>query len=376
MRFPISGQRLVLGLVCLGLTALAIFGARSASRAQTPTRLAGSGPDPAKATVSDTPFSPSSDYSKRVVAYIWGTIPITREDLGEYLIAREGADRLANLVNKRIIEKVAQDQGLTVTQAEIEADFAETLKGLNNLPAREFVDRVLKQYHKTLYEWKEDVIKPRILMSKMVRDKIQVTDQDLRDAFDAYYGEKIECRIILWPKGQEHIAKKVYGEIRDSAEAFERQARAQANPNLAATGGNIRPISRHTTGNEALERAAFSLHEGELSELIETPEGVVVLKCFKRTPPDTSKKLEAEREALTKEVIEKKIQAEIPKFFNKLHTEANPTLFLKQTVTEEDLIRDVTRELQSQPGKPAAGPHTNKEEPSHLTPERVHGGIQ
>src|SRR5438105_14620031 len=37
--------------------------------------------------------------SRQVVAYIYGSIPITREDLGEYLIARQGAERLELMVN-------------------------------------------------------------------------------------------------------------------------------------------------------------------------------------------------------------------------------------------------------------------------------------
>ena len=37
--------------------------------------------------------APPSDYSQRVVAYIYGNIPITREDLGEYQIARQGVDK-------------------------------------------------------------------------------------------------------------------------------------------------------------------------------------------------------------------------------------------------------------------------------------------
>src|SRR5437763_11341700 len=50
------------------------------------------------------PPAPPSDYAQRVVAYVYGTTPITREDLGEYLIARQGADKVELLVNKRIIE--------------------------------------------------------------------------------------------------------------------------------------------------------------------------------------------------------------------------------------------------------------------------------
>src|SRR5687768_6887277 len=48
------------------------------------------------------------DYARRVVAFIHGNIPISREELGEYLIARFGAERLEFLVNRRIIELECQ----------------------------------------------------------------------------------------------------------------------------------------------------------------------------------------------------------------------------------------------------------------------------
>src|SRR5262245_34756609 len=57
-------------------------------------------PAPAPAAAPGQP----SDYSQRVVAYIYGSVPITRQDLGEYLIERFGAGRLELLVNKKVIE--------------------------------------------------------------------------------------------------------------------------------------------------------------------------------------------------------------------------------------------------------------------------------
>jgi hypothetical protein len=335
----------------LGVAAVAVFWGRSdsLSRAKAeppsqPSREAASSPIAA---------TPPSDYSQRVVAYIYGTIGITREELGEYLIARVGADRLTNLVNKRIIEHVCRQKGIEVTAAEVEADFQETIKGLGpGVTIKEFVNQVLKPRNKTLYEWKEDVVKPRILLSKLSRDRVQVTDEDLQLAFEAHYGEKVDCRIILWPKGENQIALNMYGKLRDSEEEFDRASRMQAHPNLAATGGHISPIGRNTTGNEAMERAAFSLHKGEISQLIETPDGTVVLKCIDRIPPDKSKTLEQVRGTLYKEVFDKKLQAEIPKVFNELRVQADPKFILKDGITEEELLREVHKELQSGAEKP------------------------
>jgi hypothetical protein len=334
-------HRVVAGIGFVGVVALAFCWSRTSSLPQA-TAQAPAAPRSMAAALPNVP-EPSPDYSRRVVAYIYGNVPITREELGEYLIARLGAEKLELLVNKRIIDRACQEKGIEVTAAEVEAALAEDLKGIN-IDRAGFVNKVLKQYGKTLYEWKEDVIRPRLLLTKLCRDRVSISEQDLREAFEARYGEKVDCRIIMWPPGQEQLARKAYGDIRTSEEEFERMARSQANPNLAATGGQIMPISRYS-GNPEVEQEAFRLKPGELSRVIGTPEGAVVLKCNKRVPPDTSKSLEHERASLEKEVFDKKIQQEIPKVFNELRNQAKPNLILRQYDREDDLLRDVQKEL-------------------------------
>jgi hypothetical protein len=355
MRARKSQNRLLLGMAVLGLAAMTVVWGRNGSLSKA---TANPPVTPQAAPQQEAPSvpaaaGPSSDYSHRVVAYIYGTTPITREELGEYLIARMGKERLARLVNRRIIDHVCQEKGIEVTQAEVEADLAETLKGLA-VHQSEFVSKILKPYHTTLYEWKEDVIKPRLLLTKLCRDRVQVTDEDLQKAFTAYHGEKLECRIILWPSSEKGHVFLLYPKIRDSEEEFDRASKQQADPKLAATGGMIAPFGRYTTGNEEMEKAAFNLKEGEISQVIETPQGLVVIKCLHHIPPD-GRKLEDVREQLTKDIINRKLnQVEIPKLFAELRQQANPTLFLKEGETEEELVREAQRELQIDPRKTPA----------------------
>jgi hypothetical protein len=174
MRARMSRSRLLLGVGFLGLAALTISWGRHGSLSRA---TANPPVPPQTGAQQDSPSpagGPPSDYSHRVVAYIYDTTPITREDLGEYLIARMGKDRLVKLVNKRIIEHVCQEKGVEVTPAEIEADLAETVKGLA-VNRHDFINQILKNYQLTLYEWKEDVIKPNLLLTKLCRGRVQVT---------------------------------------------------------------------------------------------------------------------------------------------------------------------------------------------------------
>ncbi len=285
----------------------------------------------------------------RIVAYIYETIPITREELGEYLIARFGTERLDLLVNKRIIEIECRKAGIDITQAEIDEKLNGDLSSLN-VDRKTFVDQVLGKYKKSLYEWREDVLRPQILLAKLVKSRVKVTEDDLKKAHDAYYGEKIECRLIMWQKGEEKAAMAAYGRIRDSEEEFVRAARGQKSPSLASAAGRIRPIGRNTTGNDELEKAAFSMQPGEISALVGTPEGIVCIKCDKRLPADTTVSIDSVREKLTKEVFEKKINAEIPVVFAEMRKRANPRLLMGGK-TAEDIGQQVRQLLDETPGE-------------------------
>src|SRR5262249_13994269 len=141
---PRRNWQLILACACnAGLVGL-LFWSRSGSESQ-----AQAPPAPQAGPITQTSAPPpvSATYTQRVVAYIYGNMPITREMLGEYLIARCGAEKLDNLINKCIIEETCKVHNITITPQEIEADLTETVAGLS-LNQTEFVERILKIYKK------------------------------------------------------------------------------------------------------------------------------------------------------------------------------------------------------------------------------------
>ncbi len=160
--------------------------------------------------VVTTAAATTSDYGNRVVAYVFGNQPITRQDLGEYLVCRFGAEKLPVLLNKRILDKALRERGIVVTSAEVDATLAQDLKGLA-MDQSKFIKDVLGKYKKTLYEWQEDVLRPRLQMTRLVQNNVVVTPEEIQKAFDTAYGEKVECRIIFWPLDQERKALDEYG---------------------------------------------------------------------------------------------------------------------------------------------------------------------
>ncbi len=320
--------------VLLGCAAIAallgvLFWVRGGAESLAQTPVAGqTAPRPA------LPPSPpvSEAYANRVVAYINDNIPITREELGEYLIARCGLERVENLVNKRIIEEACKARGIVVTAAEVEADYKETVAGLVLSP-NEFVEQVLKVYKMNLHEWKEDRIRPKLLMTKLVQDRVTYTEEDISKGFEAYHGEKVAGRIILWGHDEYNLAMKEYPQIRDSEPAFADKAKHQASSQLASKGGLVDPIGHNTTGNLELEKAIFQLLPGDLTPVLHVPEGHVVFKCDKKIPAESGVSLQDPkvRENLVKEIVRKKTEIEIRKTFEELKRRPVPTSFWTAT---------------------------------------------
>src|SRR5260370_42620467 len=60
------------------------------------------------------PASGRSDNSQRVIAYIYGNIPITREEFGEFLIDRQGQNKMELVVNLKIIEHACKQHNISV----------------------------------------------------------------------------------------------------------------------------------------------------------------------------------------------------------------------------------------------------------------------
>src|SRR5579872_380407 len=154
---------------------------------------------------------PAAD--KRIVAYIYGNMPVTREELGDFLINRGGHEKLELLVNKRIIEIEAARRNITITPQEVDATLQSDVRELN-ITIDDFVKHVLPRYNKSLYEWTEDVIKPKLLLGKMCHDRVKITEDDIRKVYENKFGETRQPKIICWGKEDEKLAIKQWDQAR------------------------------------------------------------------------------------------------------------------------------------------------------------------
>ncbi len=313
----------------------------------------------AEAQVSEglpTIFEPSSGLEKRVVALIHGNVQVTREELGEYLIARFGKERTEFLVNRKIVDLACKGRGIYVTDGEIDAQLEldlQAMGGPTRIPRKDFETQILRRFSKTLFEWREDVIRPKLQLAKLVRPSIVVTEEDMRKAFEVRYHEKVQCRMIVLEENNRH-AFDIWEKVSKDEKAFEEYARKQFLQPLAAKAGEVPPIHKHF-GYALIEKEAFLLKDGEVSKLMEMPDKtVLILRREKLIPADPTVRLDQVREKLHREIVDFKLAQEIPQAFAELRKQARPEIFLRPDLRQEDMERRAQHSLN--PGAPPAAP--------------------
>jgi len=225
--------------------------------------------------------------------------------------------------------------GITVSDAEVEHRFRADLSSFGKLPLTEaeFVRSVLNRFKKSLVEWKEDVIRPKIMMEKLVKPMVKVTDQEVLDGYEARFGPKVECRMIVVQAGNSAALQDTFIKARQGREQFIAEAKKQFIPNLANDEGKVAAIHKHF-GDKALEDWAFRLKVNEVSDPIKMPDGMhVILMCDRHLPKDVNARFDNEqRLRIHKEIEDMKVSLKIPEVFKKLHDQANPRLVLQNAI--------------------------------------------
>lgn len=302
---------------------------------------------------------PKAEVDRRVTAYIYGNVPVTREELGEFLIARGGHEKLELLVNKRIIEIEAHRRQITVTSIEVQAALEDEMRGLG-ISKGDFVKHILPKYGKTLYEWVEDVVKPRLYLTKMCQDRVKITDDDLKKAFENRYGEQREAKVICWSKDDGgptlRTAQRQWAEARKGDAEFDAVARQQADPALAAVAGLVKPVGRYSVvASDEVEKVLFNLKVGEISQLFDTQSGLMCMKLVRIIPPNDKVQFDdTMKKALLKELFEARMNLEIPKFFVDLKLAAKPVLYLKGPPSVAEFREGVDHIINQAGGVPPA----------------------
>ena len=258
---------------------------------------------------------------------------VTMEILEKECVKRFGNKILEGEINRKLVEDALTKSGQGVTQAEVDQEIRNTalFYGYINADGTPDVQRwvadVLSDKGKTIEMYVRDAVWPTVALKKLCADQVQITEEDVRMAFEANFGQRAEILAIVM--SNQRTAQEVWEMARGrNTEQFfgELANQYSVEPSSRANFGKVPPLRKHG-GQASLEKAAFGLKPGEMSGIIEVGGQYVILRSQGFTDP-VVQDINAVKEDLVKEIREKKLAKQMDTMMAKLSADAQITNIL------------------------------------------------
>jgi parvulin-like peptidyl-prolyl isomerase len=335
-RFLILVSALAVVAICVAIRAI---GGRPKATAQTAVpgtvRFSGSATDPTsndssnKSTAARNKTQPtegnpvpvqngnSTSSQQDTVAVVNGE-EIKRQELAQECLTRFGNDVLEAVINKNLILTYCEKRGIKISNQDVDEEIARMAKQFS-IPVDQWMQMLKQERGIKPEQYADDIIRPTLALRKLASEKIQPTQQEMDEAYEAEFGIAVKARLIVLDSADK--AKDVLSKARANPANFEALARKYSiDGNSASLGGLIQPIRKHI-GDPDVERMAFSMKEGDVSPVIEVHKQFVILKCEGRTQPAGLKKEEV-RGRLEEFVRDRKLRTVATDVFKKLQEDS------------------------------------------------------
>jgi parvulin-like peptidyl-prolyl isomerase len=236
------------------------------STAPTPTLT----PVPLAALVNGEPIT-LQEYERQIARYeismlASGEDPGTPE--GQAALAQAREDVLEQLIEQRLILQAAEEAGVTVSDAEVEADIQATIDDIGE----EALNAWLMDEGLTREELQEEW-RAQMIISRMVDRVISEVPVE---------AEQVHARHIVVSSEEE--ARQLLTQLQAGAD-FAALARAYSlDESTREQGGDLDYFPRGLLTASEVEEAAFALQPGQVSDVIQSPLGYHIVQVVDRVP--------------------------------------------------------------------------------------------
>ncbi len=278
-----------------------------------------------KAATAAVPAEPEA--TKTAFARVNGEA-ITYEALAKECVAKHGKEVLENMISRTIIRQACAENGVTVSEAEVDQEIVEISKKFG-LAVDQWYKMLEAERGLNAEQYRRDIIWPMLALKKLAGKEVTITREMLKMAYEDNYGPRVKARMIVLDNPRR--ATEMWEKIKSNPDDFESLTRDYSvETNSRALGGTIPPIRKNSEGtHEALRKAAFQFKEvGEVSGIIQVgPSQYVILKYEGRTEPieHSTEDVEAQLHA---ELEEREVQKLVGETFESLQKSARVDNFL------------------------------------------------
>ncbi|MEQ9409293.1 MAG: SurA N-terminal domain-containing protein [Fuerstiella sp.] len=242
---------------------------------------------------------------------------ISYDELANECIERHGKEVLESLINRTLIQQSCSEAGVTVSAAEVNQEIVRISKKFG-LAQDQWEKMLLAERGLTPIQYRRDVIWPMLALRKLAGKEVQITREQLFEAYEDTYGPRAKVRMMVLDNLRR--ATEIWEKVKEKPEEFENYARDYSvEPNSRALGGTVPPIRRYSGAHEEIRKAAFKMTTpGEMSGIIQTDVNqYVILKFEGKTDPVPHEREHVEA-TLVEELREREVQTLVAETFEKL----------------------------------------------------------
>ena len=273
----------------------------------------------ATAPASASSKSPGTKTLK-VVAQVNGE-NITRNQLAQACLDRYGKETLEGYLNKRLIKQACEKHQIVISEELLDKEIERMAKKFG-MSVDRWLTMLQQERNIAPDQYRNEHMWINLALRQLASQEIEVTPEQLAKAFESEFGPKVKVRLIA------HSNLATITELRKQALAnpdeFGALAKEHSEDQASASArGLIPPIGKHV-GDASLEAEAFSLKEGDISQLVKIANQYILMKCEKRIPSTyIAPQFKADAEArLRDQIRERNLESAAGSIFQRLQAEA------------------------------------------------------
>ncbi len=248
---------------------------------------------------------------------------------------------LESLIEQELLLQESRKKGVTVLPEEVEKQFS-TVR--NRYPTKEKFIGAIARIDLTEDELRKKISKVfaiNLFVNTQIVDKITVTEEDAKSYYDSHLDifkkpAQVKASLILIKldlyadKEKTTAAEKKIMIIQEKLEAgedFAEVAKQYSEDPSSVKGGDLGYFSRGQT-MKSTEDIAFALKPNDVSDAVQTPIGLQIIKVFDKKP-EKNPSYEEVKNRIIVQVRKEKIQKKLSQYVNKLKGAAKIERFIE-----------------------------------------------
>lgn len=283
-------------------------------------------------------LSYATEVIDRIVAIVNDDI-ITLSDFNKYIVSLPvqtveiNKDQALNdLVEQMILTQEAAKLGITVTDAEIDRSI-ENVKGRLDMSDEQMNEMLTKQNLTTEQfrnQWRLQILSGK-LVSTLVKGRIAVTDEEIKDLYKQYYGEienadevEIAHILISFDASEEQQALQKANKVAELAKSgsnFSKLVSEYSDDTFSKDKEGVLGYFNKGELVSELEDVVSVTEVGKTSGPVKTISGFHIIKVLDRKTLDESS-IDQYREQLRQEIYKQKVTEELEKYITGIRENA------------------------------------------------------